>query len=442
MDDRLDALTASAPSVAGKMKEADPLNYDARAGSIQEDIGARVVVINSLGNDTYRAGRRLERDHGARGSERPRGPAGVSAERVPAYWRRGRAWPGRQERRARRGGVPLSETRRSCSCRPRFATRWRASASCERTLLVAGLAALLIAWFAGSLAALRLTHRIRRLEEAAGRIAARRLRAGDRRPGRGRGRRARRAFDRMRLRLAQLDRARREFIANASHELRTPLFSLGGFLELMADEDIEPAVRRDFVEEMSAQVDAADPAGDRSSRPLAPRRRPARGRAAPRSTSPRAHASSARSSGRSPRRASTCFPADVGRPGASRSQTSSASCRSRASSSRTRSGTRPRGRASWSRRTTGTARSPSRSTDDGPGVPRERPGASLRALLPRRGRPGLRQRARARDRVRARRPHGRLDRARLAGPARPSSRCSCHERSQRFHVETCRPSGA
>ena len=58
----------------------------------------------------------------------------------------------------------------------------------------------------------------------------------------------------MRLRLAHLDRARREFIGNASHELRTPLFSLGGFLELMADEDVDPADRKEFVEEMSAQV--------------------------------------------------------------------------------------------------------------------------------------------------------------------------------------------
>ncbi len=44
----------------------------------------------------------------------------------------------------------------------------------------------------------------------------------------------------MRLRLANLERARREFIANASHELRTPLFSLGGFLELLDDEELEP----------------------------------------------------------------------------------------------------------------------------------------------------------------------------------------------------------
>src|SRR5438034_8200356 len=59
----------------------------------------------------------------------------------------------------------------------------------------------------------------------------------------------------MRLRVAQLDHARREFIANASHELRTPLFSLGGFLELMAGEDLDEGERRDFVEEMAAQVE-------------------------------------------------------------------------------------------------------------------------------------------------------------------------------------------
>jgi signal transduction histidine kinase len=59
----------------------------------------------------------------------------------------------------------------------------------------------------------------------------------------------------MRARLAALDRARSEFIANASHELRTPLFSLGGFLELLADEDMDEAVRRDFLGEMRGQVE-------------------------------------------------------------------------------------------------------------------------------------------------------------------------------------------
>jgi signal transduction histidine kinase len=59
----------------------------------------------------------------------------------------------------------------------------------------------------------------------------------------------------MRVRLEMLDRARREFIANASHELRTPLFSLAGFLELMADEEIDEATRQEFLETMREQVD-------------------------------------------------------------------------------------------------------------------------------------------------------------------------------------------
>src|SRR5437016_2112780 len=63
-----------------------------------------------------------------------------------------------------------------------------------------------------------------------------------------------RAFDRMRIRLAGLDHARREFVANASHELRTPLFSLGGFLELMEDEELDEATRREFLDTMAGQV--------------------------------------------------------------------------------------------------------------------------------------------------------------------------------------------
>src|SRR5207244_13396538 len=58
----------------------------------------------------------------------------------------------------------------------------------------------------------------------------------------------------MRERLAQLDHARREFIANASHELRTPLFSLGGFLELLTDEELDDETRQRFLETMQEQV--------------------------------------------------------------------------------------------------------------------------------------------------------------------------------------------
>src|SRR5437773_8192237 len=63
------------------------------------------------------------------------------------------------------------------------------------------------------------------------------------------------AFERMRQRLAGLERARREFIANASHELRTPIFSLGGFLELMENEDLDPETQREFLMRMREQTD-------------------------------------------------------------------------------------------------------------------------------------------------------------------------------------------
>jgi two-component system OmpR family sensor kinase len=63
------------------------------------------------------------------------------------------------------------------------------------------------------------------------------------------------AFERMRVRLAHLDDARREFVANASHELRTPLFSLAGFLELLDDEELDEPTRREFLASMREQVD-------------------------------------------------------------------------------------------------------------------------------------------------------------------------------------------
>jgi signal transduction histidine kinase len=63
------------------------------------------------------------------------------------------------------------------------------------------------------------------------------------------------SFNEMQKRLARLDSARREFIANASHELRTPIFSLGGFVELLEEEDPDPAARAEFVRTMRGQID-------------------------------------------------------------------------------------------------------------------------------------------------------------------------------------------
>lgn len=53
----------------------------------------------------------------------------------------------------------------------------------------------------------------------------------------------------------KLERSRRDFIANASHELKTPLFSLGGFLEILQDEEVEEETKREFITTMKEQVD-------------------------------------------------------------------------------------------------------------------------------------------------------------------------------------------
>ncbi|MHB1413313.1 MAG: sensor histidine kinase [Thermoleophilia bacterium] len=53
----------------------------------------------------------------------------------------------------------------------------------------------------------------------------------------------------------KLEQSRRDFIANASHELKTPIFSLGGFLEILQDEEVDENTKREFVATMREQVD-------------------------------------------------------------------------------------------------------------------------------------------------------------------------------------------
>jgi len=64
-----------------------------------------------------------------------------------------------------------------------------------------------------------------------------------------------RTFNEMQHRLAELDIARKQFVANASHELRTPIFSLGGFIELLEEEDPSPEERAEFVHTMRLQIE-------------------------------------------------------------------------------------------------------------------------------------------------------------------------------------------
>jgi signal transduction histidine kinase len=125
----------------------------------------------------------------------------------------------------------------------------------ERRLLLAGLVALLAAAAVGFALARLFARRIHRLERAADRIAAGRFDEPVVDRGADELGELAVAFDDMRKRLSALERARREFIANASHELRTPIFALGGHLELLTDEEVDERDRRAFLLEMRRQVE-------------------------------------------------------------------------------------------------------------------------------------------------------------------------------------------
>jgi two-component system, OmpR family, sensor kinase len=125
----------------------------------------------------------------------------------------------------------------------------------RRQILVSGAAALLIAILAGYLVARALSLRVNRLERAARKVAAGDFTDPIRADADDELGQLAAAFDDMQAQLARLDRARKQFIASASHELRTPIFSLGGFLELLADEDLDDETRRQFLEQIRGQVE-------------------------------------------------------------------------------------------------------------------------------------------------------------------------------------------
>jgi signal transduction histidine kinase len=125
----------------------------------------------------------------------------------------------------------------------------------RRQLLISGAIALALALLAGFGVARALAARVKRLEQAARKVAA-----GD---FSGRievdsddelGQLAA-AFADMQQQLSRLDFARKQFIATASHELRTPIFSLGGFLELLEDEELDPETRAAFLKQVRDQVE-------------------------------------------------------------------------------------------------------------------------------------------------------------------------------------------
>jgi two-component system OmpR family sensor kinase len=125
----------------------------------------------------------------------------------------------------------------------------------RRRVLIAGLVALAFALLAGTLVARALSIRVKRLEQAARRVASGDFSGSFRIDSKDELGQLAAALDEMRHQLQELEIARKRFIATASHELRTPIFSLGGFLELIQDEELDEETRRAFVGQVRAQVD-------------------------------------------------------------------------------------------------------------------------------------------------------------------------------------------
>jgi len=121
-------------------------------------------------------------------------------------------------------------------------------------VLVASLVALLVAALGAWMVARGVALRVRRLEAVADRVAEGDLTARFPVESSDELGQLAQTLEQMRRQLAELDDARKRFIATASHELRTPLFSLGGFLELLEEEDLDEEDRKRFVTQLRQQV--------------------------------------------------------------------------------------------------------------------------------------------------------------------------------------------
>jgi signal transduction histidine kinase len=240
VDERLDELQRDSEATAYSYSRADargdfgePLAIDSFTDTASLLSNARVVVFQVFGPEPMSL--RTLADSAATAGRISDDPVALEAAQSPRIAR------GRVSRRGRLS-TPIEDQLATVRV-------------VKRRMLYATGVALAIAAILGSLAATLHARRIRRLERAANRIAKGRfdepvVDLGDDELGE-----LAAAFERMRVQLAQLDTARKEFVANASHELRTPLFSLAGFLELMADEDLDEETRAGFLATTREQVD-------------------------------------------------------------------------------------------------------------------------------------------------------------------------------------------
>ncbi|MFA9270675.1 MAG: ATP-binding protein [Baekduiaceae bacterium] len=124
----------------------------------------------------------------------------------------------------------------------------------RRQILTAGALALGLSLIAGLLVSTPLTRRVSQLEQGAERVAGGDFTTQFPTQHLDELGQLARALDDMQTQLAELDSARKRFIATASHELRTPIFSLAGFLELLEDEELDEETRKHFIGQVREQV--------------------------------------------------------------------------------------------------------------------------------------------------------------------------------------------
>ncbi len=247
---RLDELERSFVQVANGAANSNPLLLQSYSEDAASVVDARVVLFQRVGPPL----RLLVQADSLR-----TGTAGITTDELALEAaRRGQLLRGTVER----GGIrraeiaaPIAGGSQVLLLSGSLSDASRSVSSVKTQLLIAAIPSLLIALMLGLIGARALTGRIRRLERAADRIAAGSFEepvedAGSDEIGQLAG-----SFERMRQRLAQLEEARREFIATASHELRTPIFALSGSLELLADEEMDEVSRLEFLETMREQVE-------------------------------------------------------------------------------------------------------------------------------------------------------------------------------------------
>ena len=253
VDDRLDELQRDGLDVAAAYATRDfslPLSLDGFVAQAAFLYNARTVVYQVFGPSPLSLLPRA--DSGASGRPIADDPVALETARTTQISR------GRVQRGGRPYGevaVPLVTSGNVLLLSAPIEDQLATVRVVKRRLLYATGVALAIAAILGSTAAAVHARRIRRLERAANRIAQGKFDQPVVDRGEDELGELAAAFDRMRVQLAQLDTARKEFVANASHELRTPLFSLGGFLELMSDEDLDEETRAGFLATTREQVE-------------------------------------------------------------------------------------------------------------------------------------------------------------------------------------------